>query len=50
MVGSVLVIGSAWFNDDFRKMLTDNVPFSQDVLDAVFVYMPDSPSVPAPYM
>lgn len=50
LVGVGGAIGYAWYDSDFRSTLKDKVPYSKDVMDAIFVYLPDSPSVPAPYM
>lgn len=43
-------VGYAWYDETFRSMFQTKVPYGKDVLDGIFVYLPDSPSVPAAVM
>ncbi|XP_045189189.2 MICOS complex subunit MIC60-like [Mercenaria mercenaria] len=48
LVGIGGAIGYAWYDQEFRNTLKVKVPYSEGVMDAIFTYLPDSPSVPAP--
>lgn len=42
-VGAGGVVGYAWYDPKFRKMLEDNVPYSKETMDTIFEYLPDAP-------
>lgn len=50
LVGVGGAIAYAWYDQEFRKKLKGNIPYSEGVIDAIFTYLPDSPAVPAPYI
>ena len=50
LVGLGGTVGYAWYDESFRSVINKNIPYGKDVLDGIFVYLPDSPSVPAPVM
>ncbi|XP_064630690.1 MICOS complex subunit Mic60-like isoform X1 [Lineus longissimus] len=40
--------GYAWYDAAFKKKITDNVPYSQEVLDFIFQYLPsERPQLPS---
>lgn len=50
VVGLGGAIAYAWYDEAFRSTVTEKVPYGKDVLEGIFVYLPDSPSVPAAVM
>ena len=50
IVGLGGALGYAWYDESFRDTIKKNIPYGRDVLDGIFVYLPDSPSIPAPIM
>ncbi|KAK6185608.1 hypothetical protein SNE40_007805 [Patella caerulea] len=40
-VGVGGVIGYAWYDAEFKKLIEENVPYSKDAFDVIFPYFPD---------
>jgi len=36
------VVGYAWYDKEFKKMIEDNVPYSKEAFTYVFQYLPES--------
>jgi hypothetical protein len=45
-VGGGGVVGYAWYDPSFRKMLDENVPYAKETLDAIFELLPPEGQLP----
>ena len=50
LVSGSAVVGYSWYDQEFRKLLEDNVPYAKEAFGSFFEYLPDKNEVTKMYV